>query len=808
MKKIFCFAILTVQLFLSIAQTFYQPSASEIKQQLKKLNVVGSVLYIAAHPDDENTRLISYLTNEKLYRTGYLSLTRGDGGQNLIGNEQAELLGVIRTQELLAARRIDGGEQFFTRANDFGYSKTPEETFKIWNKDSILAIICRFPTTGEGGHGHHTASAILAEEAFTAAADASKFPEQLKYVQPWQSKRLLWNTYRFGERNTTSEEQFKIDVGGFNSLLGKSYGEIAAESRSKHSSQAFGTALNRASQFEYFKTILGDAPKNDLLDDVNPSWKRFSGAEKIEAEIANINTNFNFENPSASVAALISLYESVNKTDLKNDHWKQLKLNEIKMLIASCSGLWMEALGKQSFVALGDSIELNFLGVNRSTNDIKLKKVETNGFTYNFEKDLKDGELFSENKKIATQSKNNISQPYWLIKNHNIGRFKVSDQTLIGKPENDAALNANYFFSINGKEFVFNIPVQFKIVDPAKGEIYQPFIITPPVTATIENEVYIFTGSEKKDVNVILKTFQKDIKGTISLNLPDGWKCVPAFIDFKLPENGTEQLIKFSVYAESYAKTGMNEFSAIVNANGKISSHSYINIKYDHIPEQTLFPPASTKVVKIDLKKNGKLIGYIKGAGDKIPEALKQIGYDVKDVTEEEILNDNLKHYNAIITGVRAYNTETGFRNWQPHLMKYVENGGTLLIQYNTSQKLVMENLGPYPFRISRDRVTEEDAPVTILASQHPALNSPNKISSNDFDGWIQERGLYFPTEVDEHYTKLFSMNDSGEKPLDASTIVCSYGQGKYVYTSLSFFRELPAGVPGAYRLLVNLLEK
>jgi hypothetical protein len=355
---------------------------------------------------------------------------------------------------------------------------------------------------------------------------------------------------------------------------------------------------------------------------------------------------------------------------------------------------------------------------------------------------------------------------------------------------------------------VFNIPVQFKIVDPAKGEIYQPFIITPPVTATIENEVYIFTGSEKKDVNVILKTFQKDIKGTISLNLPDGWKCVPAFIDFKLPENGTEQLIKFSVYAESYAKTGMNEFSAIVNANGKISSHSYINIKYDHIPEQTLFPPASTKVVKIDLKKNGKLIGYIKGAGDKIPEALKQIGYDVKDVTEEEILNDNLKHYNAIITGVRAYNTETGFRNWQPHLMKYVENGGTLLIQYNTSQKLVMENLGPYPFRISRDRVTEEDAPVTILASQHPALNSPNKISSNDFDGWIQERGLYFPTEVDEHYTKLFSMNDSGEKPLDASTIVCSYGQGKYVYTSLSFFRELPAGVPGAYRLLVNLLEK
>jgi len=820
MNRLLFFVIALIWLSTIHAQTLHQPSASEIKQQLKKLNVVGSILYIAAHPDDENTRLISYLTNEKLYRTGYLSLTRGDGGQNLIGNEQAELLGVIRTQELIAARRTDGGEQYFTRANDFGYSKTPEETFKIWNKDSILAdvvwvirnfrpdvIICRFPTTGEGGHGHHTASAFLAEEAFAAAADAKRFPEQLKHVQTWQAKRLLWNTYKFGERNTTSEEQFKVDVGGFNTLLGKSYGEIAAESRSKHSSQAFGTALNRASQLEYFKTILGDAPKADLLDGVIAGWKRFPGGEKIEVEILKIINDFNYENPALSVPALISIYELLSKTDLKDESWKKIKLIEIKKLIASCSGLWIEVLGKQPSVALGDSVELTLLAVNRSANEIKLNKVEINGTELVFDKTLKTAELLSESKKVATGLNNSISQPYWLIDEHGIGRFTVKNQLLIGKPENDAALTANYYININGKDFQYSIPVQYKIVDPAKGEIYQPFIITPTVTATIENEVYVFAGAERKEVNVKLKSFRQNVQGVVKLQLPEGWKCEPASIDFNLKETGNEQLVKFSLTADVAAE-GMSEVKAIVNINGKETSFSYINIKYDHIPEQTLFPNATAKLVKVDLKRNGKLIGYINGAGDKIPDALKQIGYEVKEISEDEILNNRLQQYDAIITGVRAYNTETSLKNRQTYLLKYVEHGGTLLIQYNTNQKLVTDNLGPYPFKVSRDRVTEEDAKVTFLNAQHTVLNMPNKISEKDFDGWIQERGLYYPSDVDSNYVKLFSMNDTNEKPLDSSVILCNYGKGKYVYTGLSFFRQLPAGVPGAFKLLVNLLEK
>src|SRR6202012_2711831 len=297
-----------------------------IEQSFKKLNVLGSVLYVAAHPDDENTRLLAYLAAEKHYRTGYLALTRGDGGQNLIGDEQSEVLGLIRTQELLAARRVDGAEQFFTRANDFGFSKGPDETLKIWDKEKVLGdvvwvirnfrpdvIICRFPTTGEGGHGHHTSSAILAQEAFTAAADPKRFPEQLKYVQPWQAKRLLWNTFSFGTVNTTAPDQFKINVGVYNPILGEGYGEMAAESRSNHKTQGFGSARQRGDAYEYFKTILGDAPKEDLMDGINTSWARVKGAEDIGTEAEKIRKDFEIDHPEKSVPALIKLLDKVEK---------------------------------------------------------------------------------------------------------------------------------------------------------------------------------------------------------------------------------------------------------------------------------------------------------------------------------------------------------------------------------------------------------------------------------------------------------------------------------------------------------------
>jgi hypothetical protein len=634
------------------------------------------------------------------------------------------------------------------------------------------------------------------------------FPQQLQHTEVWQAKRLLWNTFNFGSRNTTSEDQFKIDVGGYNVLLGKSYGEIAAESRSKHSSQAFGTARNRASQLEYFKTILGDAPKNNLLDGVDVSWLRFSKGNYFQNAIQQLIKNFDFENPSNSVYNLISLYDALKNSNDIDVVWKKVKLKEIEKLIVACSGLWFEALCKQQIASSGDSVEINLLAVNRSSIAMQLNHVAVNGKKFLFNTELQRGILLNENKKVIIDEKQPNSQPYWLREQHGIGLFQVNDLLEIGNPENPYPLKATFNITINGKEIEFELPIQYKIVDPAKGEVYQPFYIAPAVTATIQNEVMVFTGNESKVVQVKLKTFKANTKGNITLQLPKGYKALPQSINFNLAEAGNEQMVEFNITAEANAPIGNAMAKALINLNGTLFSYSFVSIQYDHIPQQLLFPEATAQLVKIDVKRNKKLIGYLAGAGDKIPEALKQVGYTVKEISEDEILNNRLLQYEAIITGVRAYNTETRLKNWQPFLMKYVEQGGTLVVQYNTAYKLLTENLGPYPFKLSSDRVTEEDAVVTILNPQHKVLNFPNKITNNDFDGWIQERGLYFPTEIDAKYTKLFSMNDTGEKSLDNSTIYAEYGKGKFIYTGLSFFRELPAGVPGAFRLMVNFLEQ
>ncbi|MGB4774360.1 MAG: PIG-L family deacetylase, partial [Daejeonella sp.] len=442
-------AALFISLSLSLnAQTAHQLNAAEIKLGLQKLNIVGTVLYIAAHPDDENTRLLSYLAKERKVRTGYLSLTRGDGGQNLIGNEQGELLGLIRTQELLAARRIDGAEQFFTRANDFGFSKTSDETFNIWGKEQILAdvvwvirkfkpdvIIARFPEDTRAGHGHHAASAIIAREAFVAAADPERFPEQLKQVQTWQAKRMVWNTYNFGGNNTTSNDQLKLDVGLYNPLLGKGYGEIAAESRSNHKSQGFGSASQRGQTFEYFKPVAGDAAQTDLFDGINMQWNRLAGGEKVAGLISQANESFNIEEPSKSVAALVSILTELEK--LKDTYWKEQKEKEIKELIAAAAGLWFESYAAVPSYAIGDSVKIRSELILRSAAPITLESVS--GLPQNT----------SLNKNIlktveSSMPATSISEPYWLAEDHPEGFYTIKDQNLVGNPENPDPLKVSF----------------------------------------------------------------------------------------------------------------------------------------------------------------------------------------------------------------------------------------------------------------------------------------------------------------------------------------------------------------------------
>lgn len=821
MKRILLLPIFLFIYRLVLAQTAPPTDVGTIEQNFKKLNVLGSVLYVAAHPDDENTRLLAYLAQEKHYRTGYLSMTRGDGGQNLIGNEQGELLGLIRTQELLAARKVDGAEQFFTRANDFGFSKGPDETLKIWDKEKVLSdvvwvirkfrpdvIICRFPTTGEGGHGHHTSSAILAQEAFAAAADPKRFPEQLKYVQTWQAKRLLWNTFNFGNTNTTAPDQFKINVGVYNPLLGKGYGEMAAESRSNHKTQGFGSARQRGDAYEYFKTILGDAPKDDLMDGVNTTWGRVKGGEAIGLEVEKIRKNFDADHPDKSVSSLVQLLSKVEK--INDTYWMTQKTKELSDLIAASAGLWFEAYADEPDYALGDNIKAHLQFIKRYNTDVHLDSYNTS-FDINQEKVPEDfDKSFNQLLTINTTLKTlKITQPYWLEKPHSIGAYNIPSQEDVGNPENPDLPKVNYKFTIEGKPVFFERQLVYKYVDPAKGEIYQPVVIAPPVTANIRNQVYIFNSQQPQTIQIKLESFKNGATGNIRLNAPAGFKVSPESVSFTNKAKGDEWEQDFTITpASGQSQTGVLEAQITLGMDAKIYNYGILSIHHDHIPNITIFPPAQAKLIQLDLKIAGKKIGYINGAGDLVQDALRQVGYDVHSLSENEILNGDLSGYDAIVVGVRAYNVNPRLAIEQPRLLDYVKNGGNLLVQYNNNNGLVTKQIGPYPFRVVNERVTDENAKVTIIDPDNPVLNYPNKISQADFDGWVQERGLYFVKDIDPQYQQVLKMNDPGESPNSGALITTQYGKGRFIYTSLSFFRQLPAGVPGAYRLFVNLLNK
>lgn len=806
------------------SQTSPELNSSEILLSLQKLNTVGSVLYIAAHPDDENTRLLGYLAKEKKLRTGYLSLTRGDGGQNLIGKEQGEALGLIRTQELLAARRTDGAEQFFTRANDFGFSKNPEETFTIWEKEQILAdvvltirkfkpdvIICRFPTTGEGGHGHHTASAILAVEAFDLAGDPTKFPEQLNETQVWQPKRLFWNTFNFGGRNTTAPDQLTIDVGAYNPLLGMSFGEVAANSRSMHKSQGFGSAKQRGENIEYFKFLSGEPAKNDVFEGIDLTWNRIPNTAKLQQLIDATVANYSSLNPEKSIPNLVLIYKELQQlpnTEPYVRYWKELKLNECENLILQCAGLWMEAYSDEYSAVPGAEIKIKAELIARSSSDVELKAISyLNQSENKVQRNLTLNKLETFEQTEVLPSSSAFSAPYWLNEPHSVGMYSVKNASLIGTPENKSAQIVSFKLRIAGLELTINRELVYKSTDPVKGEVYRPFEVLPPATVNITDDVFVFSEIAPKEVNLVVKSNVANLKGKVAVAVPTGWTISIQNPDVNLENKGDEQIIKATLTPTKNGTDG--NLKASITIAGKTYSKSITRIEYDHIPYQFILNDANAKIVFVDLKKTGNKIGYIPGAGDNIPACLAQIGYDVTILTDELLAKEDLSIYDALVTGIRAYNTNNRMPVYYDKLMKYVSDGGNLIVQYNTNNRIapIETKIGPYPFTISRDRVTVDDAKIEITNPKHPVMNFPNVITKQDFDNWIQERGIYFAVELDQHYETVFSMNDPGESPSKGSLIISKYGKGNFVYTGLVFFRELPAGIPGAYRLFVNLLS-
>ena len=740
--------------------TFGQNNSAAIFTQLKQMEVLGSVLYIAAHPDDENNAFLPYLTKERRYRTAYLSLTRGDGGQNLIGKEQGIELGLIRTQELLAARIQDGAEQYFSTAYEFGYSKSAKEALAIWDHQKVLSdvvwvirkfqpdiIITRFPGDARAGHGHHAASSIIAQEAYTAAADPNMFPEQFKYgVQPWKAKRILWNTFNFGTVNTTNDNQLKIEVGGYNPTIGKSYGEIGAEARTMHKSQGEGRPRRRGSYFEFFQHLNGDTAKMDIMDGVVTNWSRLN-APGIQSKIQQIISAYKIDQPASIVSSLVQLHQEVNT--LPESHWKAYQLNLIQSTIESASGLLVEATTTRQQVVPESELTIQVLVNQRSNLNTSLKKMQLLSDQIAIKDSLLNIKLVNnQNQQLAYSFKvpatQAISQPYWLVSPKTEGMFVVKDQTMVGKAENDAPFSILLNYTIEGQLFQKQFPVQYKYVDLTKGDVYQPIVVLPKKeVAPIKSVALVPTNS----------------------NLP-----LPKF------EEGI------------FHKT----------------------IQYDHIPAQTYFQEASIQVVKVDIKKQGKKVGYIDGAGDAIPEALEQLGYEVVQLKESDLTPAHLKGLDAIVVGIRAYNMYAYLSDKQAVLNEYIANGGNLIIQYLKSNQVGTQNIkiGPYPFTVnSGRRVTEENAKVTFVLPNHPVLNFPNKISDQDFNNWVQERSTYQAENIDARFQTPFQMSDTGEAPSLGSLLITPFGKGNFAYVSLALFRQLPAGNPGAYKLFANLLS-
>ncbi|MFY7919356.1 MAG: PIG-L family deacetylase, partial [Chryseotalea sp.] len=741
--------VITSVLLLSISiLSFSQPTqppgihTGYLKQKIKKLNFLGSVLYVAAHPDDENTRAITYFANGQLATTAYLSMTRGDGGQNLIGPEIRDELGLIRTQELLAARRIDGGQQFFTRANDFGFSKSATETFSIWGKDEILSdvvriyrqfqpdvIITRFPPDERAGHGHHTASAMLAQEAFDMAANVNLYSDQLKVYKPWQAKRIYINTGRWWNQtvNEKSPGVITVNVGGYSGLLGNSYTEIAAVSRSQHKSQGFGSRGTRGDQVEFLEHVKGETATTSVFDGVDTSWRRIKGGELVQPLVTKLIQGFNEEKPEASVVLLVKIHEQILQCEA--GVWRDRKVKETEELIKACLGLYAEAISDQFWSSDGYPVLANMELIMRAGGNVQIKAIKANNLGYDTTVNLalqSNKPLQFKTKKVLKQK--SYSDPYWLQEEHTQGIFKVPNESLIGKPEAEAPIQFLFELTIEDKPFTLSVPLLHRTVDPVKGELLRQVEIVPAVVLQSNEPVWLLKPGDRKEITITAKsTVDKVLNGKIMLTLPTGWQMEPAMHEVNFSKRGEEVKKKFILSPSGNATSGLVKID--LQTDNLVFNHSLKNITYDHIPVQTLLPHATANLVFLDIKTAGKVIGYVKGAGDDVPQALRNLGYEVWEMKNEEITPENLKKLDAVVLGVRALNTNERIKFVMKDLLKYVEEGGTMLVQYNTNFDLETDVFSPYSLTLSRDRVTEENAEVKFLIPDHPVMNFPNKVT-------------------------------------------------------------------------------
>ncbi|MCT2562111.1 PIG-L family deacetylase [Chryseobacterium herbae] len=828
-KKVIIVFILGFYAVFCSAQQIRPSKSSEIYREIKTLKHIPKVLYLAAHPDDENTGLLSWLINDQNVETGYLSLTRGDGGQNLLGTEQGAALGLIRTHELLEARKLDGAQQFFTRAIDFGFSKNTTDTFKQWDENSIIAdvvwvirqfrpdvIICRFPPTAAAGHGQHAASAVVAEKAFKLADDKTAFPDQLKYVNVWQPKRVLWNTFRFGGVNTTAENQLKVTVGQYDAQLGMGYGELAGLSRSLHKSQGAGTQSVAGIRTEYFAHVVGEPAKATLFDGVAKTWTAKGNAD-IDQSLDKIISAFNFNNPDLSLPALLALRKKVmalQDADLKKD-----KIKSLDNIILSCAGFMGEAVTNQAEAVAGDHYNFRLNLISRASDPVVVENIKWLSKLESFNRKLSKDSLITIQHDIQIPADAALTEPYWLAKSPtNAATFSVPNDTLIGLPEAESPLNVLLGLRIGSEKFQVKLPLSFKKLDPVRGDVVEALRIVPALELKFTQPLYVVKENEDLhlSLNVKVNSSKKFNNGKINL-MYNGERLGGADVSLL---NGKDTTIDYVIPKMKLASIHSSrlQLDADFVADGVTYNKKQLLIQYPHLPSLQYFTPATVTVMKGDIQAKVKKVGYIEGAGDFIPEFLRMAGIQVDVLKDEDFYGkldeiggngsqNKLSQYDAIVLGIRVNNTEKKLGRWMPFLWSYVKAGGNLVMQYNTNQDTTVDQLGMYNFSIANKRVTEENAAVTFLSPNHKLLNFPNKITADDFKGWVQERGAYFPAQWDAAYEPLFEMHDTDEEPLQGSTLYARYGKGNFIYTPLAFFRQLPAGNVGAARLFLNFLS-
>jgi LmbE family N-acetylglucosaminyl deacetylase len=820
-----------------------------IVQQLRTFANTGTVLHVAAHPDDENTQLITAMARGRGYRTAYLSVTRGDGGQNERGPDFAEKLGVLRTQELLAARRLDGGRQFFTRAIDYGYSKSPEEALRIWDHQAVLGdvvrvirtfrpdvIITRFPIPpGSGGHGQHTASAMLAVEAFKLAADPSAYPEQIKEgLAPWQAKRIGWNGW--GNNSPLKGPTIQFDIGGTDPVTGELFGTIANRSRGMHKTQTLGRFSeqpgNAGPNLQTFQLLDGDQPTADIMDGVDTTWARVPGGAALIPLIDAAIAKFNAADPAASVPALLGIRSEMLKLGARprssklyftagagpsprpHEYGVMLdeKLAALEDIIRAALGLKVAVTTTKAEALPGEQVSLA-LSMTVNSGDVPVEVLAYNNSVELIElappHRLEAGvPLEIDGGSVVVPRDTPLTHPYWLREESSVGLHHIGDPTLVGLPETPPPLTAHFEFKIGGQQIDF-VDVPVEAAGGRNGD-RQPVRIIPPVSLVFAHEIELFAPRATKEVAITITASRANAQGSLSLGVPSGWSALPASQPFELAHPGDHTVLRFSVTAPAHPVSAPLAATALVD--GIACSTGRIVLDYPHLPQQLLQPPARSTLTVLDAQIRGKRVGYLPGAGDATATSLAQLGYEVVTLTGTDLTPEKLAGLDAVVLGVRASNDRADLAANLPGLFAWVEAGGTVIAQYNRPNNLKATVLGPYPLSIEgpapRLRVTDETAPVAFLAPDHPVLNTPNKITDADFAGWVQERGAYFPSSWDEsRYTAIFAMNDPGEAPLKSSLLVTQHGKGWFAYTGLSFFRQLPAGHPGAHRLFANLVS-